>query len=227
MTQNQNIGIIIKVDEKLFLKDPNSSKTGRKIIEHSILMINGIGFEAFTFKKLAKKIGVTEPSIYRYFKNKHKLLFYLLSWYWIWMKYKIDLASRNITSAEQRLKIAIKKLSEPIEKDDNFKIIDEVALYNIVIAESSKVFLTKEVDRENKEGLFSSYQTLCEQVSGIIAEINPDYRFPTALVSTAIESSHRQRFFADHLPYLTEVTKEQVKDTTEFLTEMILRTIKS
>lgn len=221
-----DVKIVIRIDEKLFIKDPNSSKVGKKIIEHSILLISSIGFESFTFKKLAKKIGVTEPSIYRYFKNKHKLLFYLLSWYWIWMKYKITLASSGIECPEERLKIAIKTLTQPIEKDDNFIIIDEVALYSIVIAESSKVYLTKEVDQENKEGLFQSYKKLCTYVSDIIKEINPDYRFPTALVSTAIESSHSQKFFAEHLPYLTEVTNNQVQDTTEFISELILRTIK-
>ncbi|MEX0810970.1 MAG: TetR/AcrR family transcriptional regulator [Chitinophagales bacterium] len=225
--QDEGIKVVLNIDDRLFLKDPNSSEVGKSIIEHSILLISKIGFESFTFKKLAKKIGITEPSVYRYFKNKHKLLFYLLSWYWIWMKYKIDTASYNISSAEQRLKIAIKKLSEPIEKDDNYKYIDEVALYNIVIAESSKVYLTKEVDRENKEGLFKSYQRLCQQISDIIKEINPEYRFPTALVSTTIESSHSQKYFAEHLPYLTEVTKDQIKDTTEFLTELILKTIKN
>lgn len=225
--QDQSVQIIIKVDEKLFIKDPNTSEVGKRIIEHSILLISRIGFESFTFRKLAKKIGVTEPSIYRYFKNKHKLLFYLLSWYWIWMKYKIDMASSNIECPEERLKIAIRTLSQPIEKDDNFLIIDEVALYSIVIAESSKVYLTKEVDQENKDGLFVGYKNLCTYVSDIIKEINPKYRFPTALVSTAIESSHSQKFFAEHLPYLTEVTKGQIKDTTEFITEFILKTIKS
>lgn len=223
--QGQSIKIIINIDERLYLKDPYSSKSGRKIVEYSILLINELGFEAFTFKKLAEKINISEPTVYRYFKNKHKLLLYLLSWYWIWTDYKISLAFQNTSSAEERLKIAIRKLSEPIEKDDSFKFIDETALYNIVIAESSKVYLTRNVDQENKAGLFLSYKKLCERISAIIREINPDYRFPTALVSTAIESSHSQKFFAEHLPYLTEVTKGKLNGTTEFLTELILNTI--
>lgn len=58
-----SVKIVVNVDEKLFLKDPNSSELGLKIIEQSILMISNIGFESFTFRKLAKKIGVSEPSI--------------------------------------------------------------------------------------------------------------------------------------------------------------------
>lgn len=218
--------IIISIDEKLFLKDPHSSELGEKIVQHSILLIEKIGFESFTFKKLAGKIGATEPTIYRYFENKYKLLLYLLSWYWNWMEYKLLIATTNIDSPEARLKITLQLLTQPIEKDPNFSHIDEVALYKIVIAESSKVYLTKKVDKANKEGLFMSYKRLCRNVAEIISEINPDYRFPTALVSTVVESSHSQKYFAEHLPSLTEVTMNKLNNTTEFLTEMVFNAIK-
>jgi len=218
--------VVISVDEKTFLKDPHSSTIGEKILQHSILLIEEIGFEAFTFKKLAEKIGATEPTIYRYFENKHKLLLYLLSWYWSWMEYKLLIATTNIPSPEERLKIAIQLLTQPIEKDPNFGHIDEEALYKIVIAESSKVYLNKNVDIANKEGLFKSYKRLCKNVAQIICEVNPAYRFPTALVSTVVESSHSQKYFAEHLPSLTEVTRSQLNNTTEFLTEMVFHTIK-
>ena len=50
----------IKVNEKVFLKDPESSDLGRSILEGGIDLIDEIGFEAFTFRKLAQKIGSTE-----------------------------------------------------------------------------------------------------------------------------------------------------------------------
>ena len=37
---------------KIFIKDPESSELGKRIIEHSILLIDEIGFDSFTFKKL-------------------------------------------------------------------------------------------------------------------------------------------------------------------------------
>lgn len=218
--------IIISIDEKLFLKDPHSSAIGVNIVQHGILLIEKIGFESFTFKKLAEKIGVTEPTIYRYFENKHKLLLYLLSWYWNWMEYKLLIATANIVSPEARLRIAIQLITQPIEKDPNFAHIDETSLYKIVIAESSKVYMTKRVDKANMEGLFMSYKRLCRKVAAIITEINPDYRFPNALVSTAVESSHSQKYFAEHLPSLTEVTINKLNNTTEFLTEMVFNAIK-
>lgn len=217
--------INIDVDAKLYLKDPNSSDLGLKIIQHSIEMIDEVGFESFTFKKLADKIGASEPSVYRYFESKHKMLLYLLAWYWNWMDYKVTIATANIGSAEERLRIALGRLSAPIEKDPSFEHIDEVALYKIVVSESSKVYLIKDVDKVNEQGLFVSYKRLCNRVASIVQEINPEYRFPRALISTVIESSHDQKFFAEHLPSLTDVTHKRLNDTTEFLTELVFKAI--
>jgi len=66
----------IKINEGLFTKNPDSSKLGHKIISQSIEMIDELGFEAFTFRKLGVKIGSNESSIYRYFESKHALLVY-------------------------------------------------------------------------------------------------------------------------------------------------------
>ena len=71
--------IQIQIDERVFIKDPCASGLGKKVIEHSINLIDTLGFEAFTFAKLAEKIDCTEASIYRYFENKHKLLVYHLN----------------------------------------------------------------------------------------------------------------------------------------------------
>jgi AcrR family transcriptional regulator len=217
--------IHIDVDHKLYLKDPNSSDLGLKIIGHSIDMIDRIGFESYTFKKLAVKIGATEPSVYRYFESKHKMLHYLLAWYWNWMDYKVILATSNIGSPEDRLRISIKLLSAPMEKDPGFEHIDYIALYRIVVSESSKVYLIKDVDAVNEQGLFASYKRLCNRVASMVKEINADYRFPRALISTVIESSHDQKFFAEHLPSLTDVTHKRLNDTTEFLTELVFKSI--
>lgn len=219
------VKILINVEEYFYLKDPNSSELGSKIISKSIEMIDAIGFEAFTFKKLASQVGATEPSIYRYFESKHKLLHYLLAWYWNWMDYKLMLATNNVVSPEERLRLAIFLLSQPIEKDPNFEHIDETALYRIVVSESSKVYLIKDVDKVNKEGLFISYKRLCQRVSSIVSEINPDYRFPRALISSIVESSHDQKFFAEHLPSLTDVDSEK-NTVTDFLTELVFNAIR-
>jgi AcrR family transcriptional regulator len=220
------VKIQITVDEKLYVKDPNSSGLGRKIIKHSIELIDKIGFESFTFKKLATEIGTTEPSVYRYFESKHKLLLYLLDWYWNWVHYKFMQVTSNIADPTEKLTVSLKLITQAIANDPAFEHIDEVALYHIVVQESSNVYLNKEVDKVNKEGLYRSYKRLCNVLAEIVREINPDYRYPTALISTVIESSHDQRFFAEHLPSLTDVSKDEPNDTTVFLTEMVMRTIR-
>ncbi len=216
----------IKIDEKIFTKDPCSSGLGQKIIQHSITLIDELGFEAFTFGKLADKIQCTEASIYRYFENKHKLLIYHLTWYWVWLEYRLTLATANIKSPEERLKIALRLLTSPLEKEPRIPQVDEAALYRIVIAESQKVYLTKNVDEDNKLGLFLSYKRLCKKAAGIVREVNPAYPYPTALISTVVESSYDQRYFARHLPSLTEIPKEQENGITEFLTELVFKAIK-
>ncbi len=226
MTRGRGVRVTLQVDEKLFLKDPHSSVLGHRILEHSILLIDEIGFEAFTFRKLAQRIGTTEPTIYRYFRSKHRLLLYLTSWYWTWMGYRLMLATSNVVSAEERLRIALRELTQPIVADDSTPHIDEAALYRIVVSDSAKAYLHRDVDAENRDGLFRSYKRLCHTVAAMITEINPDYRYPVALVSTVVESSHMQKYFAEHLPSLTEVPHDGMDGSaTAFLTEMVFRAI--
>lgn len=220
--------VAIQVDDRFYLKDPASSALGQRIVEHSILMLDEMGLEAFTFRKLAERLGTTEASIYRYFKNKHRLLLYLATWYWGWMEYRVRLATANVADPVERLRLALRELTRPIERDDAVPEIDESALYRVVVAESSKAYLNQEVDAVNREGLYRSYKRLCRGVADIITEIDPTYPYPVALISTIVESSHMQRFFAEHLPSLTEVTHAQPGiSATDFLTDLAMRALGS
>lgn len=216
--------IKIRVDEKVFLKDPENSEKGKKIIEYGIKLIDELGLEAFTFKKLAERIGTTEATIYRYFESKHKLLVYLISWYWNWLEYRLVFATSNIASPEDRLRVAIRILSGKISNDMDYAHIDEVTLQRIVTAESAKAFLTKEVDEDNKDGFFLSYKRLCRRIADTILEINPDYEYPMSLVSTVSESAHYQAFFAQHLPSLTNINNNENR-LVDFLTDLVFSTI--
>lgn len=218
--------IALQLDEKLWIKDPTSSELGESILEHAILMLDELGYEAFTFRKLAERIGTTEASVYRYFKSKHRLLLYLTAWYWSWMEYRLQLATANVAPAEERLRRALREVTQRIRKDESTPRIDEEALYRVVVAESSKAYLHADVDAENREGMFRSYKRLCRTVADLILEVNPAYPWPVALVSTVMESSHMQKYFAEHLPSLTEVTRGDADEsTTAFLTDMVFRAI--
>ncbi len=196
-----------KVNASTYLKNPESSDLGLRIISGSIDMIHEVGFECFTFRKLAQKIKSTEASVYRYFESKHKLLLYLTCWYWEWMEYRLYFGTANISSPRERLKRALQILTQPVEQDGDFAHINEIKLNEIVIAEASKVYLVKEVDEVNREGAFAVYKRLVGRISDIILEINPDYKYPHMLISTVVEGTHYQRYFAAHLPRLTDVIK--------------------
>ena len=71
----KNLRLQIEINPELYLKNPNSSELGRKIVAKSIELIDKMGFEGFTFKKLGIAINSPESSIYRYFDSKHAYLF--------------------------------------------------------------------------------------------------------------------------------------------------------
>ena len=199
----------MKLNERLYLRDPQDTKLGRNIIQHSILLIDEIGFEAFTFKKLADQIGSTEASVYRYFENKHLLLVYLLCWYWEWMKFRIEYNTMNIVDPKRKLRIAISSIVDTTRRNTSIEFVDEDVLHRIVVAEATKAYHTKEVEKENKHGFFVTYKALAKKISTIIREIDPDYIYPRALAITLLEMANNHIYFALHLPSLTDVTIEK------------------
>lgn len=209
----------------MYIKDPESSKLGKSIISGSIDLIHQLGFEHFTFKKLSLEIGSTEASIYRYFESKQKLLIYLSAWYWSFMEYQLILSTTNIQDPFDRLKRSIQLITAEIDEGKHFRNINLGKISRIVSNESLKIYLTKEVDAENKEGVFLPYKSFVQRISEIITEINPQYPYPRMLVSTTIEGAHLQKFFGEHLPRLTDVKKG--KDYLfEFYTDIVLNAIK-
>jgi AcrR family transcriptional regulator len=216
------------LSENLFIRDPQETELGRNIVQESIKMIDKLGFEDFTFRKLAVAINSTEASIYRYFDNKHKLLIYLIDWYWTWLEHQIDFHTNNIKDPVQRLKICLKTLSEEKSFDPGVAYVDEPALQRIVSAEFEKTFLTKQVDADNKGGLFLPYKSLCKKVATIVREVNPDFEYPLALVSTVMLTLKHQLFYAEHLPALTDIKydpKRHHKKLSHFLEALIFKTI--
>jgi len=195
--------ITITVNPKLFVKNPETSDLGKKIIQKSILLMDEIGFENFTFKKLGEQIGSNESSIYRYFESKHKLLLYLSSWYWGWLEYRMVISTSNIPDPMEKLKRAITIVTEKIEDDSTTLHINESILNKIIIAEFTKTLLTKEVDEENKEGFFLVYKRVINRIIDIIQEVNPDYAFAKSLASSIVEGSLHQHFLKDHLKTIT------------------------
>jgi AcrR family transcriptional regulator len=214
----------IAVPSKIFIKDPETSDLGKRILEHSILLIDEVGFDNFTFKKLGIKIGSNESSIYRYFESKHKMLLYLSSWYWAWLEYQLVIETFSIPTPHSKLEKAIEVVTKTVEIDSDFSHINEVILYKIIVNESSKSFLTKEVDSENKEGYFEIYKRLITRLEEMILAIKPEYTFALSLASTILEGALHQKFLHAHFPSITNC--KNGKTPTHFFTQLVKNTLR-
>lgn len=222
--QNILSNIIIAVNDKLYVKNPETSDLGKKIIEQSILLIDEIGFENFTFKKLGEKINSNESSIYRYFESKHKLMLYLSSWYWGWIEYKLVFATNNVTNPVEKLKKAILIVTEKVNDDSATVHINEAILNKIIVQEFTKTLLTKEVDEENKEGFFIVYKRIINRIIEIINEVNPNYLFAKSLASSIIEGALHQHFLKEHLTTITSC--DETNSVTDFYIDLAVKTLR-
>ena len=221
-----NIEFNPSLNDKLFLKNPLSTELGKKIIKESIHLIAEMGYEQFTFKKLAAEIDTTEATVYRYFINKHKLLIYLVSWYWSYIEFQIMIQLSNVSSPAEKIKKIIDILVWEDNLEINFGAFDHQELYFIAIAEGNKTFLSKDVDENNKDLLYKPFKDLSSRIAAVFSEYNPDYKFPNTLASSVIDLSHLQYFFMHHLPRLSDISKnKRPKDIEIFLEEMVFKTL--
>ena len=217
----------IKMNENLFIRNPEHTALGKNIIKHSIQLISQNGFEAFTFKKLADDIGTTEAGIYRYFENKHRLLLYNIAWYWSWVEYQISFQTNNIKNPVVKLKKVIKLLATTVKDDGKTIYVNECLLHKIVISEGSKAYLTRQVGEDNKNQFFKPYKDLCAVIGNIILECSSNYKYPKSLATTIIEMAHFQNFFMNNLPSLTDFGKNKTEsEIILFLNDLVFSSIK-
>lgn len=221
--------IQIQLNDKLFVRDPASSEVGRNIVKQGVAMIEKMGLEEFTFKKLATKLKTNESSIYRYFENKHRLLVYLVDWYWRWIEYLVMVHTNNIKEPTKKIDIILNILMLNVDDDlVGGPDMDRKILHQLVIKEASKSYLTSHVAEDNKLQLFKPYKDLCARIAGIFLEINPKYKYSRSLTSSILEMAHHQYFFMHNLPRLTDFG--QAKDEKEiiiFLRHLILSSLKA
>ena len=198
-----------KVNEHIYLRDPESSELGKQIVKNAIDLIYELGFEHFTFKKLATKMSTTEASIYRYFENKHRLLLYILNWYWSYMEFLVDFTIQNIQDPKEKLIKIITLFTQSLPESVGQLDYNKSYLNQIVLSESSKVYLIKEVKEINSYQVFKPYKDLCNKISEVMLSLNPTYAYSRSLSSTLIETAHSQQYFSKNLPRLTDISSEK------------------
>jgi len=220
--------LTFKVNEHIYLRDPESSELGKQIVKNAIDLIYELGFEHFTFKKLANKMSTTEASIYRYFENKHRLLLYILNWYWSYMEFLVDFTIQNIQDPKEKLTKIITLFTKSLPESVGQLDYNKSFLNQIVLSESSKVYLIKEVKEINSFQVFKPYKDLCNKISEVMLNLNPSYNFSRSLSSTLIETAHSQQYFSKNLPRLTDVSNEKEEDFVfNFLSQLVFSALKS
>ena len=218
--------VSFNLNDKVFLRDPESSEVGKKLVKSAIDLIYELGLEHFTFKKLAAEVNTTEATVYRYFENKHRLLLYILNWYWNYMEFLLEFRLQNVTDTKVKLQTIIELLTQELPESSGKMDYNKRYLNQIIISESSKVYLVKEVKEINKSDVFKPYKDLCGKIAEVVSEYNPAYQFPRSLSSTLIETSHYQQFFCNYLPRLTDSKGgDQKTFTAGFLSDLLFKTL--
>ena len=214
--------LTFKVNENIYLRDPESSELGKQIVKNAIDLIQELGFEHFTFKKLALKMSTTEASIYRYFENKHRLLLYILNWYWSYMEFLVDFTVQNIENPKEKLTLIINLFTQALPESTNLLDYNKSFLNQIVLSESSKVYLVKEIKEINSFQVFKPYKDLCNKIAEVMLSLNPTYAYSRSLSSTLIETAHSQQYFSKNLPRLTDISSDKdEKFVFNFLSQIV------
>ena len=125
------------------------------------------------------------------------------------IEYRLLIETANIDDPIRKLYKSLHVITSVPNPENELVFQWELSLKSLVINESAKVYRTKTVDKENKEGAYSVYKSIVTRIVELIEEINPNYPYPAMLISTIIESSNHQRFFKDHLPRLTNTLSNE------------------
>ncbi len=210
------LSIQIRMNEQLFLRDPEATELGRRILQHGLAMMQELGLEEMTFKKLATRIGTTEASIYRYFENKYRMLAYFAMWHWSWLEYQVVFHTQNVSDPKRQLELVVKLLTTGLDDGMKERNFDKKMLENVLMREGVKVFFTKNVKEDQQKQIFKPYEDFVARLAMLIKNYCPTYNHPHALAHTVVETANRQPYFAQNIPALTNG-----KEMNTFLTQLL------
>jgi hypothetical protein len=142
------------------------------------------------------------------------------------MDFLMDFHLQNVKDKKKKIQIIIQLLTKELPESTSGLDYNIKLLHEIVLAECSKVYLTKEVEVINKSEVFKPYKDLCAKIALVISSYDQKYPFPKSLSSTLIESAHQQQYFVAFLPRLTDVNKKNNKDfTSRFLENLVFSSL--
>lgn len=217
---------LIEADPGLALRDV-STPMGKRILGEGLLLMNELGLESFTFKKLAERIGCTEVTVYHYFPNKQRLLQFYFQVYWLWLATYCKEEGKNLEDPLERLRGDIRALCGTWPPSARANQFDPGDLRELVINEGSKSFMHKNVDSDNELRLFKPYKDLCAHIASEVKSCLPRSRNTRSFATILIEMAHSLEFAMVHLPALTELSaRKDRKHLADFLIEMTERHVR-
>lgn len=199
---------VIEPASGLTLRD-TASPMGTRILAEGLVLMNKIGLEAFTFKKLAERMGSTEVTVYHYFANKQRLLQYYFQVYWLWLATHCQQEGRGLKDPLERLQGDIRAIAGLWPVDARAAQFDPSDLRELVINEGSKSFMHKNVDSDNKLQLFKPYKDLCGHIAIELKACSPRMKNARSFATTLVEMAHSLEFAMHHLPALTELSEKK------------------
>ncbi len=205
----ENAHIHLKPDPALYLRDPEGTRLGPLILVEGLALMNELGLEAFTFKKLAMRIGSTEVSLYKYFPNKQRLLQYYFQLYWLWLRQVCGRHAERSVDPLATVRAVVDALCGVWPKDAPPAQLDPRALRLLVIEEGMKSYLHKNVDVDNARRLFLPYKALSAFIAECLVAYRQDVPMPRSFATTIIEMAHSLPFAMEHLPSLTELSNKK------------------
>ena len=201
--------ILLRPDAVLHLRNPEATDLGSSMLREGIGLMNEIGLEAFTFRKLAARIGCTEVSLYKYFPNKQRLLQYYFQLYWLWLRQvcgrQVELASdpKEALSSCMHVICGVWPERMPVPQ------LPPKALRQLLIEEGMKSYLHKNVDEDNARRLFLPYKELSAFLAERMVACRRDVPMPRSFATTILEMAHSLPFAMAHLPSLTELSQRK------------------
>ncbi len=88
----------------------------QEILEHAINLIAEKGIQGMTIKNLSKRLGITEPAIYRHYESKIEILISLLDYFITTTSGIFQEQINSEISASDRIKIIFQKHFEAFER---------------------------------------------------------------------------------------------------------------
>jgi hypothetical protein len=143
------------------------------------------------------------------------------------MEFLVDFTIQNILDPKEKLTKIITLFTQNLPESVGQLDYNKSYLNQIVLSESSKVYLIKEVKEINSFQVFKPYKDLCNKISEVMLSLNPIYAYARSLSSTLIETAHSQQYFSKNLPGLTDLTSEQdEKFVFNFLNQLVFSALK-